>query len=92
MPQEDGTPDNSPSATVEQPIPTALELVGRDIPGLDFIITDCGTSLSKGPWVEYLPRNGTEGKDEVIVPADVMEDMLEERKRIFHSFSTAARL
>lgn len=63
--------------TVEQP--AYIGLAGRNIPGVDFTITDYGTSLSKGPWVEYLPRNGVKGKDELTVTGDEMEMMLESR-------------
>lgn len=72
MPQEGGLPN-----TVEQP--TYIGLAGCDIPGLDFTITDYGTSLSRGPWVQYLPRNGRDGKDEVTISGDDMEAMLKRR-------------
>jgi hypothetical protein len=63
---------------------TAAKLIGRqihckDVHGRyqDFTITDYGTSHNNGPWVKYLPRNGKEGKDEVTVAGDVMDEMLE---------------
>lgn len=73
MPAEGGLPN-----TVAQP--TYVGLAGRDLPGLNFTITDYGTSLSNGPWVEYLPVKGGKGRDELIVTGDQMEVMLGNRK------------
>lgn len=77
MPQEDEAPGTAPEIHLPVKQSKYADLIGCDIPDLDFVITDYGTSHSKGPWVEYLSRNGTEGKDEVIVPADEMDVMLE---------------
>lgn len=80
MPQEYEAPRTAPETYLYTHLPVKqwkyFDLIGCDIPDLDFIITDYGTSHLKGPLVEYLPKNGAKGKDEVVVPVDEMDTML----------------